>query len=504
MKGTARRWSLAGLAGLPIAFLAVGIWMERGGVGPSAGAPPPPRVEAADLDAGAVELGWPLMSVTLAPDDLHDPRTGILANPEERGREWERRGTLEYYDEGELQFASDVGVRVHGGSSRLTSPIQSFRLYFREEYGAEQFAPGVIFDASADPIDRLVAHNDLRTRFRRQARPERAESDRAYWHFVNPLAYDLATRIGAVAPQTKPARFFLNGAFLGVYVLTEYVTIPEFFESRFGYGQFSADEAAMTALSRWLDESGESLTMARAAEQVDLENLTRWFLSVLFAGTGDPFQGPGQFYDATRASGGWLWVNWDMDLSFRRAGVNMFERLRDQPGERRRGRRPSEPRARLMTHLLANDAEYRRFFMTRFEAMLNHQLTPEFLDERFAHYEQIALDYEVESVAYLEMLREFLDRRAGILWAQTAQQLGTGAPVQCIIEAPDGGVLIDGVHVEGAFAGRYFPNTMIEVALPETDGRPRGWFVNGERVASPDGILRLRLERDVAIEVVPS
>ena len=38
------------------------------------------------------------------------------------------------------------------------------------------------------------------------------------------------------------------------------------------------------------------------AERVDVENLTSWFLSVLFCGTGDAFQGPGQFFDATRPS----------------------------------------------------------------------------------------------------------------------------------------------------------------------------------------------------------
>ena len=72
--------------------------------------------------------------------------------------------------------------------------------------------PGVLFGGQSDPITRLVVHND-----------RRHDGRGRWWHLVNPLAYDIARQIGAVTPNTQPVRFFINGEFLGIYVLTEHI-----------------------------------------------------------------------------------------------------------------------------------------------------------------------------------------------------------------------------------------------------------------------------------------
>ena len=114
------------------------------------------------MDPAEVEAGLPLMSLWVDRNDLYNPVTGILANKYGRGRAWERPGFVSYFDDATLRFATGVGVRIHGGSSRETSPVQSCRLYFRDQLGADRFEPGILFDATADPIRRLVLHNDLR------------------------------------------------------------------------------------------------------------------------------------------------------------------------------------------------------------------------------------------------------------------------------------------------------------------------------------------------------
>ena len=138
-----------------------------------------------------IEAGLPLLSVVLEPVDLYDPVTGIHANPKGRGRLWERPGFVSYFDDTELQFAGGVGVRIHGDSSRTYSARQSYRLYFRDSLGADQFGPGVLFNGTADPIRRLVLHNDQRPH------------DLAARHLVNPLAYTIAQRVGARVPLTN-------------------------------------------------------------------------------------------------------------------------------------------------------------------------------------------------------------------------------------------------------------------------------------------------------------
>ena len=221
----------AGLLVFPLSLLAIGLFSD--GVGPWA-ALDSDLASTAVLDPAEVSRGFPIMSLWVEPDDLHDPVTGILANVRARGRAWERTGALSYFDDGELRFASSVGVRLHGGGSRITSEVQSFRVYFREEYGADAFGEGLLFDGASDPLQRLILHNDVRRGSLPRslagrsatAAERRRHRPRARWSFSNPLAYDIAERIGAIVPRTKPVRFFLNGKWQGVYVVTEYVDVP--------------------------------------------------------------------------------------------------------------------------------------------------------------------------------------------------------------------------------------------------------------------------------------
>ena len=152
-----------------------------------------------------------------------------------RGPEWQRPAFVSYFDKGQLLFASQVGLRVHGGKSRENSPVQSFRCAFREALWREPVSSGVLFGPATDPLRQFVVHNDLRQ-----------DLNGRWWHFVNPLAFDIARRVGALVPETQPARVFLNGDPLGAYVLTEHVTSRGFQDAHFGHRGFTiADTDAL-------------------------------------------------------------------------------------------------------------------------------------------------------------------------------------------------------------------------------------------------------------------
>ncbi len=504
----------AGLLVFPLSLLAIVLFSD--GVGPGA-ALDSDLASTALLDPAEVSRGFPIMSLWVEPDDLHDPVTGILANVRARGRAWERTGALSYFDDGELRFASSVGVRLHGGGSRITSEVQSFRVYFREEYGADAFGEGLLFDGASDPLQRLILHNDVRRGLprsregrsataaeRRRHRCRGGRPGRLFWSFSNPLAYDIAERIGAIVPRTKPVRFFLNGKWQGVYVVTEYVDVPNnpvFFDAHFGHAQFSADLAQMEELWAWLVELEPPLTMHTISERINVENMTRWFLSVLYCATGDAFQGPGQFRDETLQRGEWFWINWDMDQSFRLQSVDSFYDLLQQPGKRRRGRRDSEPRAAVLTHMLREDPEYLDYFKREFARMLNQQVTLEFLDERYRYYEGVARSYGVEDLRYLEALREFFSKRHDVLWELAHQHFDTGTAVALRVIAPPGGVLVDGSGVGGTFDGRYFPDMVLDLSVPANQPISH-WLVNGERQMDGAQTVRLRVTEDLIVEPV--
>jgi formylglycine-generating enzyme required for sulfatase activity/spore coat protein CotH len=437
-----------------------------------------PSTQAVPRDA--IVRGLPLLSVYLQPDDL----TELLENKLEHGAKWERQASVSYFDEGRLRFAAEAGVRVHGGGSRLTSRNQSFRLFFRRRYGTRAFAPRLLFGPTSDPLQRLVVHNDVR----------KDPADGEIWHLVNPLAYDLARRLGCITSETKPARFFLNGEDQGLYVLSEHFD-DEYFDSHMPGRRISMDFEKMEALRDWVDAL-KPLTMETVTAQIDIDNLTSWFLAVLFAGTRDAYQGPGQFLDESRERGGWFWVAWDLDGSFREWDLDSFQYLLERLGERPRGRRANEPRAFVLTTLIAEDAAFRDYLAARIDTMLNHQLTPSYLEERRAHYSILAPRFGVAETGYLRRLAEFFDKRPSFLREVAEQWLNTAPGVPVSVRRLDHGALIvDGYSSPSEYRGIYFPGREVVIRLP--DGRAQ-WYVNG-RLVSQNAELRVRADRPLEI-----
>lgn len=418
------------------------------------------------------ELARPGAVLSIYTEDhyLHDPGHGLLANPTRVGRDWEHPATVSYFEDGQLRFASNVGLRVHGGKSRIGSPVKSFRLYFRREYGSVQFRAGTLFGGQGDPLTRLVAHNDLRLDQRGR-----------WWRLVNPLAFDIARRIGALAPETQPASFVLNGEPQGLYVLTEHVRRP-FLVSRFGHDNFDrADEALRR---RWMREvAGEpSFTMADAAAWLDVESLTRWFVSVVFCGTSDPFQAV-MFRDRTQPGARWFWVNWDMDHSFmdfyRRAPVPWRQ---DTFGATIR---PEAFEARVIRRLIEDDPLYRRYLADSFLDALNYRITLPFLDERFRHYRGVTERFGLQDDRYLEGLAEFLALRATVVREMVARHLDLDPLHRVRIEGPPGAVFrIDDHPVSAGFSGWYVRGTEIRVETADAADGFLHWSVGDRRVRS--------------------
>ena len=416
MRQPSNRILTAGLFAFPLLLILLGVFADQPGVLPPALGPSLSEIDSLPsttaVDPAEVETGLPLLSLWVDPDNLHDPLTGILTNTLGTGRSWERPGFVSYFDDATLLFGTAVGVRIHGGSSRWLSPLQSYRLYFRDEFGTDRVEPGVLFNAAADPIRRLVLHNDRRASWVDEQSSET-------WSLLNPLAYAIAKRVGALVPLTEPVRFFLNGQWQDVYVLTESLEAeissnPDYFTVHFGHdgilGPFDpgtkvdAEDVRipMDQLGRWLERLGRPLTVRQVSERIDVENLTRWFLSVLFCATEDAFQIPGPFYDSSKQTANWFWINWDMDQSFRQWNLNSLDRILIAMETSPRVRASGDVRPSVLAGLLADDEEYRESFKIAFARMLNHQLTDDFLDEQFDHYANIARTYSVEDLGYLE------------------------------------------------------------------------------------------------------
>jgi hypothetical protein len=455
-------WPL-GLAGLGVVAETSGIFPDlrfavhrRPADMPSTRLAPPAELAA----------GHPLLSIAVDPDDLLDPQRGLLVHPMERGREWERFGYASFFSEGRLLFASGAGLRIHGGRSRVGSEKKSFSLRFRRRYGDPKAPAELFFGDPPSLLARLIVHNDLR-------------QDRAgrRWHFVNPLAYDIASRIGAITPRTLPARFVLNGEPQGVYVLTEPIDAA-FFEARFGHPDFDIEPSETSTRLRHWAVNTEPFTMEAVSARVDLQNLTRWVISILFCGATDIWQGT-LARDRRAPNEQWFWVAWDLDHSFmdlyQRASVpweiDTFSSLLGKP----------DARSRIFGRLLEKDARYRDYFVQRVTDALNHLITPGFLSERVNHYRMIAGVYRLADQEFLEGAERFLTERPAEVRRLVQEYAGAGPVFTVRVRSSSKAPLkVDGYPTDGSYEGRYFLNSRLSIEVPAgARSRFLGWTVNG-------------------------
>jgi formylglycine-generating enzyme required for sulfatase activity len=441
------------------------------------------------ISVSEIASGVPVLSLTLDEADVNDPAKGLLPNKRQHGEEWEREGSVSYFDNGKLVFASGVGVRIHGGGSRITAPRPGFRLYFRRKYGPRELPPGVFFSPAAQPVRRVVVHDDVR------------RTGKVDWHFANPLAYDIARAVGAIAPETKPVRFFLNGEYYGPFVVTERFD-ERFFAAHWGYDDILLSQAKMNELWEWV-RTTRPLTMANISQHVNIDNLTRWFVAVAFTATRDAYQGPGQFLDRTKDTGGWFWVNWDMDQSFRDWNLDSYQYLLERVAEGRRGRNPAEPRSVILSQLIAEDPEYRDYLKRVVQKALNHQLTETFLMERYEHYLTTATQLQIRRLDYLSALRQFLERRRDFFRLTSEQWLNTPPSQRVSVTAPANvDIVIEGERVKNGYQGLYFPDIELTVDMA---GEQRqgftGWHVNGRLIAGT-APLKFKADQPTQIEAV--
>ncbi|MCI5212060.1 MAG: hypothetical protein D3910_25510, partial [Candidatus Electrothrix sp. ATG2] len=380
---------------------------------------------------------WPILSLVIDENDFYHPDTGLVPNKSSRGRQWERPVYCSYFDEkGALRFASMAGMRMHGG--KRMQLYNSYRLYFRKEYGQSQFSefrPKIGFSGKAEPVKRLVVHHT--------AWPEGG------WHFNNTLAYDIAHRIGCQVPETRLALLYLNGVEQGVYFFVPHIG-EQLLAAYFGHNDFlylkyksdlsSNNKVLNVRLWGVLRERGK-LTMQVAGKVVNLDNLARHLFSFIFCGTTDYYQGLAVL-DTSQPDKKVFWINWDMDQSFiwdvysneiamtewQQRGWDLV--YMDPPYT------ANDVRPRLFSRLLHEDPAYRQYVLTLYRDLLNHRLNARFAKERLSYYSTMLESYGKKKTKYMRMLDELMKRRPEVIRKETERLFKLGPSLLCQVTGP--------------------------------------------------------------------
>lgn len=259
-------------------------------------------------ESGALDIA----SVTLPRDSLEN----LLENSTLKGFATERIAELSVSKDATVECFSRVGIRIHGGQRRREQASAgedySLRIYFRNPISRRSvsFLGWKASDESFPSIYVLRKTNG----------------------FTNYVASLVSSHFDVLQPSQKLCFLYVNGCPKGIYEACARPNI-QFVEKALGlpvetvfkFGSVNTSDAkkAYKELHRWVDESGDVMTIADAKRRVDIDAFCGHLLSLMFCSTEDNRQGC-----AVRVQGVWRWINWDSDESF---GSSFSSRFRSAP-----------------------------------------------------------------------------------------------------------------------------------------------------------------------------
>ena len=438
---------------------------------------------------------WIVYFLHVKKEDLYGEKEGIVKNFKKHGRAWERMGKLTVLKGDSIVFESNVGVRLQGGWSRAYG--RNFRLFFRDEYGASCFNPDIkIFPKRNNPLSRLVIHRDPLDN----------------WPFISCLAFDIARKIGCLTPDLKPSILFLNSKDYGIYYSCPHVGKKQW-ASRVGHDDFvffrmkgenSKDDAVLyeyyaSFLKRLCKKV--KLTSDVAGRYIDLNNLSRYVIAMMFLAVTDAWQGA-VFKDLSYADSKWQWVCWDLDGAFsllKPMKHQLMENGLDKMGSLKFIESEGFFYQRVFAALLKEDPEFRNSFLKMLMDILNHDLKYSYLISRVNYYQTLSDNYGRKNLFCFKLLKDYFKYRPRNLLEDILKKLNNKRKIYSFkIDAPSNiHYTIDGYSESGTYNGIYIEGYNI-VITPLEEGVVKYWTVNGKKVQEKD--LELNVNKDYIIK----
>ena len=172
-----------------------------------------------DYDSGIMVKGayydeW--VKTPEAQELMADDKTWLYqGNYTQKGKDWERPATIEIFDNlygQETYILDNCGIRLRGGASRAEAQ-KSFNINFRDSYGAEELNYSLFDDARSIDGSLLTSYKGFGLRS--------GGNDTEYLKFHDSLIQNLAKDLGITTQALRPAVLYLNGEYMGIYVLVE-------------------------------------------------------------------------------------------------------------------------------------------------------------------------------------------------------------------------------------------------------------------------------------------
>lgn len=505
---------------------------------------------------------YPLAVISLVSDHAHffDNETGIYipgalydqfgygsgawgipnANYHQRGEEWERPVSVEWFENGTRIFWQDTGVRIHGGGSRA-APMKSLRLYARNRYGTSHIEYPVFPDQPYNAYKRLILRNSGQDFYHRAVM------------FRDAFMQRLFSGMHVETQAYRPVVVFLNGEFWGLHNLRERYD-KHFIERTFEVPEEHLD--LLTLNSEVKEGSADHYTdMIRFIEQyplddkyhlqdvstrMDLFNYTDYVIGNVFV---QNYDWPGNNIDYWRYSGRpdktvkekdgrWRWLVYDTDFGFGFRGsasssweFDMLAHITDTQSHAW----PNPQWSTFLIRSLFESPEYVTRFVTRFSDLLNTRFrTDEMLPviDEMAERIRPVLPAHIHRWGYpetmdeweqnLEHMRSFAQHRPHFQWQHPQQHFRLGKRFDLTLRA-EGNALqtlhlntltlesdsrfVQELNSGDSIQAHYFRDTPLHLSADPWPGYELNhWLVNGQ--AQYTSTLQMPITQDLDIVAV--
>ena len=333
----------------------------------------------------AERFSLPVLSIVTDSISLFGYDTGIYVsgkryiegviksgNYSERGIEWERKSTIEYFSEiGDLLYEQDLGIRIHGNITRA-APQKALQFYPRNIYdGSEKINYHFFEERPFSDYKRIISRSIYSAHRGSIIRDE--------------IVQNMAKDLNVYYQEWQPVITFINGEYWGVQNLRE--KQDEYYLKQ----HFEIDTDSVDIVELWgVAEAGDLIEHSALLDftenndlslpenynvvktMIDIPAYIDYYITEIFVQNGD---WPGNNYTKWRKKGEnqkWRWFLYDLDATLKSAEHNSLLRATGDTLD------PINPpwSTQLFKAMLQND-EFSDQFLSRFVFLLNNDFSPE-------------------------------------------------------------------------------------------------------------------------------
>lgn len=346
---------------------------------------------------------FPIFSIVGKPADLFSDRTGIFVpgvnydadnntngNAGLRGRAWERLVQLEFIENNQLVLQQNVGVRIHGLSSRALAQ-KSLRIYARNDYGKKYLEYPFFPNSTTEKFKRLILRSP--------------GSDWTDTFFKDEMIHQIVKKKFDVEVQDfRPSIVFINGEYWGIYNLRErqdehYLSIKLAIDDEDinllenGGEIVEGDNREYEKLLEFVKKNDLSKkeNYNYVQQLIDIQNFVDYHIAELFFANQDWLRNNYRYWQANKGDKRWRWLFFDCDLCMIFHHDDYFGIFLDNEtfnGFNRDGESFPDWSVILLRSLLANQ-EFRKKFIGEFLEAANNIFTPADLITQIDNYEEL-------------------------------------------------------------------------------------------------------------------